>query len=254
MYKKLLGKGECKCCNTGDIETNAHVWVCPAYNDTRDRFWWNRQMEWNEGGEHREWKALLEGWASEMAGTEWKPEWAWLGMVPNTVANRIAESDDKATTKLLGKFAVASLQAAHEMWTERNRLTQEWELGNVISKRKAEAGSRHFKWVGTRTGTRGPKKKPLTELTSDQYKDKRAKADQLAGFIRSYGGPQGKVKYTAWIKTKAQQKRQGKARGPSNGTMHVPCPTTSVAAAFPPDESLRYNKTKAKGKALRKKL
>ena len=76
MYEKLLGKGECRCCNTGDIETNARVWVCPAYNDIRDWFWWNRQMEWNEGGEHRAWKALLEGWASEMAGTDWKPEWA----------------------------------------------------------------------------------------------------------------------------------------------------------------------------------
>ena len=91
IYRDLRGKGECVCCSGQHLETMEHIVECQedmvgSKKQQRGKIRQEAKTKvstiWQKAGLMEAWQE--EGWLKGDT-TEWKTEWGYLGMVPNSV-------------------------------------------------------------------------------------------------------------------------------------------------------------------------
>ena len=165
MYGELLEEGQCRVCNTGEIETIQHV-MCGCQHESMTLIRDSARKQIDEA-----WKKIhnnsihrLTRYDHTETQNEWLGWWGWIGLVPVMENCERSASENKA----MKETAKISAKAGHDMWTQRCELVRKWEETTTIAaakiKQKRQKAPAHAQPI-EKTG-RARARKHKAELSS----------------------------------------------------------------------------------------
>ena len=193
VYGELIGKGECRCCGGGHVETVDHVLeqcTHPEVAKARTAAQEKAAAAWKQEGELQAWNVL-----QECAGTstdKWQSGWFRRGLVPKAAMERARQmmKDNSQIEPLVKATAVIMAQGAVAMWEARNTAKGVWEKEVGIDKKLTAMNRAGWRRGVTRSPRKERRRKPDDEVTPE-YAERRHFQEDRAERVNRLGEDEG---------------------------------------------------------------